>query len=79
MLGRLPLSLVLLCMTLCNAESKPEFQGGDERFYEELALRPLIDGKVSASFQFVTELRGAKLRDPAIVDEECKCLHVHSS
>ncbi|KAH6911862.1 GPI transamidase component GPI16 [Coprinopsis sp. MPI-PUGE-AT-0042] len=66
------LSLVLLSVTLCHAQASSQSHleyeprlGSNERFNEELTLKPLVDGKVSASFQFVTELSGAKLRDPA--------------
>ncbi|KAH6907556.1 GPI transamidase component GPI16 [Coprinopsis sp. MPI-PUGE-AT-0042] len=71
------LPLILLSITLCHAQDSSQSHLGyeprlqsNERFDEDLTLKPLVDGKVSASFQFVTELSGAKLRDPAKVDEE---------
>ena len=35
-----------------------------EQFDEDLTLRPLRDGKLSARFQFTTLLRGSHPRDP---------------
>ncbi|KAH6911864.1 Gpi16 subunit, GPI transamidase component-domain-containing protein [Coprinopsis sp. MPI-PUGE-AT-0042] len=46
----------------------------NERFSEGLTLKPLVDGKVFASFLFGTELRRARLRDPAKVKESLHTL-----
>ena len=46
-----------------------------EEFNEELDLRPLRDGKVTARFSFRTVLKGATPRDPWTLgaEDECEC------
>ena len=64
------LPLILLSISLSNANQLIGYTDSKERFYESLTLKPLVDGKVSASFEFETNLHGVPLRDPRKPDQE---------
>ena len=42
----------------------------EERFYEQLVLRPNHDGTVTSSFAFTTLLKGEQPRDPRKLGQE---------
>jgi phosphatidylinositol glycan class T len=44
-----------------------------EEYREELTLRPLVDGKLSAHFSFSTVLPGAVPRDPSSLGTDDIC------
>jgi len=46
----------------------------EEEYREELTLRPLIDGKVSAHFSFSTLLHGAVPRSPSTLGTDDTCM-----
>jgi phosphatidylinositol glycan class T len=55
----------LVALVLVNA--------AEEEYREELTLRPLIDGKVSAHFSFSTLLHGAVPRSPSTLGTDDTC------
>jgi hypothetical protein len=55
----------LAALSLVNA--------AEEEYREELTLRPLIDGKVSAHFSFSTLLHGAVPRSPSTLGTDDAC------
>lgn len=64
-------SLILLLavgLSVCCAAETLE-----ERFYEQLVLRPNRDGTVTSSFAFTTLLKGGQPRDPRKLGEEDSC------
>lgn len=76
----LRLFLPALSLTLCALPFFARADSGNgtllttaipnERFDEDLLIRPLRDGRTLARFAFTTLLRGAAPRDPAMLDEE---------
>lgn len=68
---RLPPHLWLLCLSLLNLSSATQT---NEVYNEELTLRPLPDGKLSARFAFKTLLKDAVPRAPHSLgsDDSCK-------
>lgn len=68
---RLPPHLWLLCLSLVNLSSATQ---ANEVYDEELTLRPLPDGKLSARFAFKTLLKDAAPRAPHSLgsDDFCK-------
>ncbi|KAF8137203.1 GPI transamidase component PIG-T [Boletus edulis] len=58
-------------MTLCVVQATPTIP--QERYHEDLTIRPLTDGKVVTAFTFTTLLGGASPRDPR--DAESSAQH----
>lgn len=68
---RLPPHLWLLCLSFVNFSSATQT---NEVYNEELTLRPLSDGKLSARFAFKTLLKDVAPRVPHSLgtDDTCK-------
>lgn len=69
--GRLLILLLASVLSFCRATEAIE-----ERFYEQLVLRPNHDGTVTSSFAFTTLLKGGQPRNPRKLGQEddCKCI-----
>lgn len=68
---RLPPHLWMLCLSLVNIGSAA--QTTNEVYDEELTLRPLPDGKLSARFAFKTLLEDAFPRAPHTLGSDDAC------
>ena len=62
---------VLLAAWTAHADSKIE----SEHFEEDLVIRPLKDGRISARFSFTTTLENVSPRNPESLgrDDDCMC------
>lgn len=60
-----------LCFILCIYTSLAVSL--EEQFHEDLIIRPLRDGKVTAKFSFTTELKNAPPRHPESLGFEDDC------